>query len=60
MDMDRNTLHPEHTKLGLARLNRVAAAHSSVERQAEVPACVRGRDDAVVLENVSIEVTSEV
>jgi len=57
--MGRNTLHSENAKLSLARLNRVAAAHGSVEGQAEVPACVRRRDDAVVLEDVSNEETSE-
>jgi len=42
-------LHPKDAKLGVSGLDLVASAHGRAKTEAEVAACVLGRDNAVVL-----------
>lgn len=47
------SLHPEDAKFGITRLDLIPASHRGLKTETEVPSCMLGRDDSVVLSQVS-------
>jgi hypothetical protein len=47
------SLHSEDTKLGITRLDLIPASHRSLQTEAEVSSCMLGRDNSIILSQVS-------
>lgn len=47
------SLHSEDTKLGITRLDLIPTSHRSLQAEAEVSSCMLGRNNSIVLSQVS-------
>ena len=47
-------LHSEYTKLCITGLDLIPASHSSLQAKTKVPSSVLGRNDAIILQQISI------